>query len=170
MGIKKKVQNQCVSMPIVAWQLLGQYLTVVCYDRRFRDGKSNVSYTVLIGSILSRWLIDNAEGIRRAANEVRFEAAKGGLDHFWTPAQLAAIASATGTDIPNVWRIGNSLRGPARSKAQARRAISLATRGPTTHPSRSPRKPTEVRARGGGAGTRLSLKSKENKRTKHSRG
>ena len=136
---------QPLSMPLVAWRLLGEYLTVVDYDRLAR-GQSNVNYTQVAGAILSRFLIDHAHEIRRAAEEVRLATVKEAIPSFYTSAQLAAVASASRTDIPDVYRIGSNQRTPA-GKAKAMRSLQRAVAGSKSAAARSSGKPGKVRRR-----------------------
>ena len=161
-----KVQHQCLQMPVVAWKLLGEYLTVVNYDRSFRDRRSKVNYTELAGAILSRFLMTHGEGIRRAAQEVRLAVTREPFAGFYSPAQLAAIARATGSDIPDVYRIGYTPGGPADPAAiRALRVIAGRSKGAAARPTKQPRK---VRTRGGRTSTGPRRRQKRTRRTEHS--
>lgn len=145
-------RHQVISMPLAAWRILGEYITVVDYDRKGR-GKSNVSYTVVAGAILSRFLIDHAHEIRRASETVRLAAIREAIPAFYSPSQLAAISSATGADIPVVYRIGRYKRAPA-GKAEARRTLQHIAAGSKGTATGLAGKPRKVRRRRSNTGSR----------------
>lgn len=141
-------QQQALVMPRVAWQLLGQYHTVLDYDRRMRLGSSRINYKHTAGALLAKVLIDNAPQIRRAAEEIRLQATKEAIPGFYSSDQLAAIACASRTNIPDVFCIDSSGRErAARKKARERRALLLALGKSSGSPSGSAGKPRKVRKR-----------------------
>lgn len=146
-------QQQALVMPRVAWQLLGQYHTVLDYDRRTRLGRSKINYKHTAGALLAKVLIDNAPQIRRAAEEIRLQATKEAIPGFYTPDQLAAIASAARTDIPDVFRIDSREREKS-NRQKARRTLLLATGKSSGSPAGSAGKPRKVRKRSRGASSR----------------
>jgi hypothetical protein len=138
-------QQQGITMPHVAWVLLGKYLAVVNYDR-LKRGKKAVNYRQLVGAILARMLVEHGQDIGRAFEEVWLERHTESLPHFYEPSQLAAIAAASRTDIPNVYRIGYRARQSASRRAQ--RALLGARSGSTSAFAGSPRFAGQVRGRG----------------------
>lgn len=146
-------QQQALVMPRVAWQLLGQYHTVLDYDRRMHLGHSKINYKHTAGALLAKVLIDNAPQIRRAAEEIRLQATKNAISGFYTQDQLAAIASASRTDIPDVFCIDSREREKV-DRQKARRALLIATGKSSGSPAGSAGKPRKVRKRRRRAPTR----------------
>lgn len=140
----KVTRAQKLTMPLVAWRMLGKYLAVVNYDR-FKRGEKAVSYTQLVGGILARFLVDHAQDIERSFEEVWLSTHKENLPYFYSPDQLAAIASAARTDVPDVFRIGSRGREFAARKNAARRALCRPAQGSKSPPAGSPRLPQQVR-------------------------
>lgn len=138
-------RRQRLTMPLVAWRLLGEYLVVIDYDRDTR-GQSRVSCTQVASAVLARFLIEHAHEIRRATEEVRLAAVKGALSNFCTSEQLAAISSASRSDIPDVFRIGSKGQSAAERDKARRTLQRVVTRSKNTA-ARPAGKPRKVRRR-----------------------
>ena len=139
-------RHQVLTMPLAAWRALGEYLTVIDYDRRSSRGQSYVNYTQVAGAILTKFLIEHAHEIRRDAEDVRLATIKESLPHFYTPAQLTAISSASRTDIPDIYRIDSPDRYKP-SRAQALRSLRRVAKGPQSPVARLVGKSGKVRRR-----------------------
>lgn len=119
-------------MPLVVWRLLGKYVAVVSYDRIKRN-QSPLSYTDVISSILSWFLVDRAHEIERAFGEVWLACQKEELQLFYSRDELAAIAAASRTDIPYVYRARQCPRARALHHKRWRALQRVIKR--STHPA-----------------------------------
>ncbi len=136
MGVEElSPEHQILNMPLFAWRLLGQYLAVVNYDCIER-GVDKLSYTNLASYIITKFAIDHAPDIQRAFDEIRLDVAKGDIVGYYTAAQLAAIPSASRSDIPAVFRIGASAR-----EAEAKRGIIRTVPKLAQRPERTAQRP-----------------------------
>lgn len=153
-------QKQPLTMPHIAWALLGKYLAVVNYDRVTR-GQKAINYTELAGGLLARWVVDHGEEIGRAFEEVWLAAHKESLPHFYEPDQLAAIATAARADIPDVFRIDYRSRETAKRRDAARRTLLRPAQGSAHPSSRSPRLALQIRGRSLALATGFSRRKKK---------
>jgi len=159
------VSKQVVAMmPHVAWVLLGKYLAVVNYDRLAR-GQKAINYKQLLGAIVARVMIEHGQEIGRSFEEVWLSAHKESLPHFYSTDQLAAIASASRTDIPDVFRIGYRERSTLKYKQQARRTLLSPSKGPNGAPTGSVSLAREIPGGGLSIGTGFSFRKKKARRS-----
>lgn len=94
-----------IPMPESAWKLLGMYVVVMNYYL-LQQKSPQVNLSKIVGAVLTQYVVHHERWIREEFYKIRGELWVKPLHRFFNADQLAAIESASASQIPNAVRIG----------------------------------------------------------------
>jgi hypothetical protein len=142
-----------VSLPPAMWKLFRYALINVDYEA-LKAGERRVTSSELVSVIVLDWLVRNEHDIRSDFYECVLRVAEDRVPTFHTTDYLLAIASATGTEVSELARVGNHTPTARRAReAKEFAGVVRRSRGRPTSPLlRADGRPFQVRGGGGDAG------------------